>query len=286
MDLFIAKVAHLVFSGAYGDTISIDNIIRDFEMYFLQPISLIYGRQGVDFIEFRNYLSTKDKISVIYIETYTLSESSDERGLLQTVKCIERSLKQQEPAKVTDIPFAKIYYTSDLSSTTFGQTPLRYLMDMGYQPIFQVIRRGIRFSESGQPTTDIYRDFMVEISHMTTIRSIFMTPYISTELTSLLNTSLMETFELSNSPEEITRQKLEEEIEIRMQDDQQRGPLPNLSLYKLLSPLQNSLEAFEINVWSVCKTEEAGTMRSAVERICSKIEGAYSGLIFENPLEL
>lgn len=286
MDLLIAKAARMVFSGAYGDTLSMDSIVRDFEMYFLQPISLTYGRPGVDFIEFRNYFSTKDKVSLVYIETYILSESSDERGLLQTVKCIGRSLRQQEPAKVTDIPFARVYYTSDLSSTTFGQTPMRYLMDMGYQPILQVIRRGIRFSEQGQPTTDMYRDFMVEITHMTTIRSIFMTPFISTELTSLLNTSLMETFELSNSPEEVTRSELEAEIEMRLQGDQKRGPLPSLSLYKILSPLQNSLEAFEISVWSVCKMEEAGTMRGAVERMCAKIEGGYNGLIFESPLEL
>ena len=286
MDLLIAKAARLVFSGAYGDTFSMDDITRDFEVYFLQPISLNYGRSGIDFIEFRNYLSTKDKVSVIYIETYILAELSDDKALLQTAKCIGRTLRQQEPAKITDIPFARVYYTSDLSATTFGQTPLRYLMDMGYQPIFQVIRRGIRFSDPGQPFIDLYRDFMVEISYMTTIRSIFMVPFISTELTSLLNVSLMETFELSNSLEEKTRQELEAEIEERLQDKQDAGSLPSLSLYKILSPLQNSLEAFEISIWTVCKMDEAGIMRGAVERMCAKIEGLYSGLLFADPPEL
>ncbi|ESU38796.1 Hypothetical protein DHA2_8909 [Giardia duodenalis] len=286
MDLFMMKATRLAFSGAYGDTFSIDDIARDFEVYFLQPISLTYGKPGVDFVEFRNYLSTKDKISVIYIETYTLSEPSDEKALLQTARCIGRTLRQQEPAKVTDIPFARVYYTSDLSVTTMGQTPLRYLMDMGYRPIFQVIRRGIRFSDLGQPSIDLYRDFMVEVSYMTTIRSIFMVPFVSTELTSLLNTSLVETFELSNSPEEKTRQELEAEIEKRLQDKQENGTLSNLSPYKILSPLHNSLEAFEINVWTVCKMDEASAMRGAIERVCAKIEGIYSGLLFANPLEL
>lgn len=59
---------------------------------------------------------------MIYIETYTLSEPSDEKALLQTARCIGRTLRQQEPAKVTDIPFARVYYTSDLSVTTMGQT--------------------------------------------------------------------------------------------------------------------------------------------------------------------
>ncbi|TNJ27787.1 hypothetical protein GMRT_12179 [Giardia muris] len=240
---------------------------RDFLLRFRLPAADHYGVAGVDYVELCTHFGLPAKeasnrrvgrrVPHYYNEVYVRNQADS------SIRCIRRYLYAID-ARFGTQGISRISLTELKAGDALDeacQTPLRLLYDLGYRPIRQVIRRGLRFEnpDVSPLTYDMYREFYFDMSRaFRTLKTIYMLP-IPISLGVLLDETVSGTILTIHDSRHEAFKRVVEHLEKRTQledEDKKLEKLRDLSLLDMLCVVPTSENCITLAIWQYADTEK------------------------------